>query len=145
MAANCDIFYALYFEITTKYVLIYRIESYKVPWPCLNYEGESREVLQAWAGLHPNAMIHIIRFAGELNVFHYCHSSEEVGGAGRRVLAAAPALRRQSVARRHSRCPVHERRDATCLRLTHSIRVCVPSIRGRSPFDWSLVHPVRIL
>lgn len=36
------------------------------------------------AGLHPNAMIHIIRFAGELNVFHYCHSSEEVGGEGRR-------------------------------------------------------------
>ncbi|CAH2048624.1 unnamed protein product, partial [Iphiclides podalirius] len=29
-------------------------------------------------------MIHIIRFAGELNVFHYCHSSEEVGGEGRR-------------------------------------------------------------
>lgn len=37
-------------------------------------------------------MIHIIRFAGELNVFHYCHSSEEVGGeVGARVPAAFPA------------------------------------------------------
>ncbi|GBP65023.1 hypothetical protein EVAR_43130_1 [Eumeta japonica] len=34
--------------------------------------------------LHPNAMIHI-RFTGELNVFHYCHSSEEVGGGTRRA------------------------------------------------------------
>ncbi|CAH0715578.1 unnamed protein product, partial [Brenthis ino] len=57
------------------------------------------------AGLHPNAMIHIIRFAGELNVFHYCHSSEEVGGEGRRGCGGGPrALRRHSVARRHSRC-----------------------------------------
>lgn len=41
------------------------------------------------AGLHPNAMIHI-RFAGELNVFHYCHSSEEVGGSGRRAGGRPP-------------------------------------------------------
>ncbi|CAF4917564.1 unnamed protein product [Pieris macdunnoughi] len=59
-------------------------------------------IMQVRAGLHPNAMIHIIRFAGELNVFHYCHSSEEVGGAGRRRFT--PARFRGSVAGRHSRC-----------------------------------------
>lgn len=80
------------------------------------------------AGLHPNAMIHIIRFAGELNVFHYCHSSEEVGGEGRRGCRRRPPRATPAL----SRSPtlsllVRESRDARSLRLTHSVRVCVPS------------------
>lgn len=41
-------------------------------------------------------MIHVIRFAGELNVFHYCHSSEEVGGEGRRGCQRSPPRGSQS-------------------------------------------------
>lgn len=84
----------------------------------------------AWtrAGLHPNAMIHIIRFAGELNVFHYCHSSEEVGGEGRRGWRRRPPRATPAL----SRSPtlsllVRESRDAIRLRLKHSVRVCVLS------------------
>lgn len=91
------------------------------------------------AGLHPNAMIHIIRIAGELNVFHYCHSSEEVGGEGRRGGGGAPRLV-------FSRSPTlsllaRESRDARRLRLTHliAIRVCVPS-RCRDRSSWSRVQ-----
>lgn len=78
-------------------------------------------------------MIHIIRFAGELNVFHYCHSSEEVGGEGRRgCRRRPPALLSRSPTLSP---PARESRDARSLRLTHSVavRVCVPSvIRDRS-------------
>ncbi|CAH2096226.1 unnamed protein product [Euphydryas editha] len=81
-------------------------------------------------------MIHIIRFAGELNVFHYCHSSEEVGGEGRRGCRrrpprATPALSRSSTLS----LLVRESRDARSLRLTHSVRVCVPSRDPRSEPD----------
>lgn len=84
-------------------------------------------------------MIHIIRFAGELNVFHYCHSSEEVGGEGRRGCRRRPprwrGRRRPALSREPTlSLPVRESRDARRLRLTRSVRVCVSCvIPGRSP------------
>lgn len=90
-------------------------------------------------------MIHIIRFAGELNVFHYCHSSEEVGGEGRRgCRRRPPALLSRSPTLSP---PARESRDARSLRLTHSVavRVCVPSvIRDRSPCESRAVLPLRV-
>lgn len=88
-------------------------------------------------------MIHIIRFAGELNVFHYCHSSEEVGGEGRRGAGGGP---RAAFSRSPTLSPpARESRDALRLRLTHSVavRVCVPSvIRLRSSIE---PQPVQLL
>lgn len=89
-------------------------------------------------------MIHIIRFAGELNVFHYCHSSEEVGGEGRRGAGGGP---RAALSRSPTLSPpARESRDALRLRLTHSVavRVCVcpPSlIRHRSSIEPRAVQP----
>lgn len=76
-------------------------------------------------------MIHIIRFAGELNVFHLLSFIEEVGGEGRRGAGGAP---RAVLSRSPTlSLPARESRDARRLRLTHlvAVRVCVPSVIRR--------------